>query len=71
MAKHAGAYRSDKRKKELARLKKQEEKRLRRQKKSESPSVDSAIQDQGLLPQDSGERAEDTASGEPGDQSPV
>ncbi|HET6513829.1 MAG TPA: hypothetical protein VFG09_01605 [Thermodesulfovibrionales bacterium] len=30
MAKHAGAYRSEKRKKELSRQKKQEEKRLRR-----------------------------------------
>lgn len=30
MAKHAGAYRSDKRRKELSRLKKQEEKRKRR-----------------------------------------
>ena len=31
MAKHAGAYRSEKRKKEVKRQKKQEEKRLRRQ----------------------------------------
>lgn len=30
MARHGGAYRSDKRQKELARLKKQEEKRQRR-----------------------------------------
>ena len=30
MAKHAGAYRSDKRRKEILRLKKQEEKRQRR-----------------------------------------
>lgn len=37
MAKHAGAYRSEKRKKEISRQKKQEEKRQRRLKKDADP----------------------------------
>lgn len=36
MAKHAGAFKSDKRRKELARQKKQEEKRQKRLKKAEA-----------------------------------
>lgn len=40
MAKHAGAYRSDKRRKEILRLKKQEEKRQRRLSKGSDPKKD-------------------------------
>ncbi len=40
MAKRAGAYKSEKRKKELMRLKKQEEKRKRRLSKPEGASED-------------------------------
>jgi hypothetical protein len=40
LAKHAGAYRSDKRRKEILRLKKQEEKRQRRLSKGSEPQKD-------------------------------
>jgi hypothetical protein len=47
LAKHAGAYRSEKRKKELLRQKKQEEKRQKRQKKNIDSEPDSAVAIQG------------------------
>lgn len=43
MAKHAGAYRSDKRRKEILRLKKQEEKRQRRLSKGIDPQKDTEV----------------------------
>jgi hypothetical protein len=43
LPKHAGAYKSTKRRKELSRLKKQEEKRQRRLKKVVSDEQDSEI----------------------------
>ena len=43
MAKHAGAYRSDKRRKEILRLKKQEEKRQRRISKGSDPQQDTEV----------------------------
>jgi hypothetical protein len=45
MPKRTGMYSSNKRKKELQRNKKQEEKRLRRQKNLKSPSQDSGSTD--------------------------
>ncbi len=45
MAKRAGVYRSDKRRKELSRLKKQEEKRQRRLIKKVSTEQDSEVTD--------------------------
>ena len=52
MSKRAGAYKSEKRKKELMRQKKQEEKRKRRLSKPEGASEDSDImgQEEGLAP---------------------
>ena len=44
MAKHAGAYRSDKRRKEILRLKKQEEKRQRRLSKGIEPQKDTEVE---------------------------
>ncbi len=43
MAKRAGAYKSEKRKKELMRQKKQEEKRKRRMSKSEGAAEESQV----------------------------
>ncbi|MEW6215508.1 MAG: hypothetical protein AB1478_09970 [Nitrospirota bacterium] len=45
MAKHAGAYRSEKRRKELSRQKKQEEKRQRRFNKKVSAQQDTKLID--------------------------
>lgn len=53
MAKHAGAYRGDKRRKELARQKKQEEKRQRRfsrEKPSETSDIEDIATDDKKLP---------------------
>ena len=47
MAKHAGAYRSEKRKKEVSRQKKQEEKRQRRLNKGGAEKQDGEIPDAG------------------------
>jgi len=44
LAKHAGAYRSDKRRKEILRLKKQEEKRQRRLSKGSEPQKDTEVE---------------------------
>jgi hypothetical protein len=44
LAKHAGAYRSDKRRKEILRLKKQEEKRQRRLSKGIEPQKDKEVE---------------------------
>ena len=44
MAKHAGAYRSDKRRKEILRLKKQEEKRQRRLSKGSDLQKDTEVE---------------------------
>ncbi len=63
MAKHAGAYRGDKRRKEIARQKKQEEKRLRRLNKSKGTGA----QETEEMPAEnlSGEGAEtESAAGE-------
>jgi len=43
LVKHAGAYRSDKRRKEILRLKKQEEKRQRRLSKGINPEKDTEV----------------------------
>lgn len=45
MAKRAGAYKSEKRKKELDRIKKQEEKRQKRLKKDSGAAPDESQQD--------------------------
>jgi hypothetical protein len=45
LARHAGAFKSDKRRKELARLKKQEEKRKRRLNKEVIPQQDTEMTD--------------------------
>jgi len=47
LAKHAGAYKSEKRKKELSRLKKQEEKRQRRLGKKDAFKQDDEAPDAG------------------------
>jgi hypothetical protein len=44
LAKHAGAYRSDKRRKEILRLKKQEEKRQRRLSKGSDTQKDTEVE---------------------------
>ena len=66
MAKRAGAYKSEKRKKELMRLKKQEEKRKRRLSKPEGASEDTEGMDQteGIEPADAGEAAAETETKE-------
>jgi hypothetical protein len=46
VAKHAGAYKSEKRKKELLRLKKQEEKRQKRLRKDAAGEHTSGVTDQ-------------------------
>jgi hypothetical protein len=46
MSKRAGAYKSEKRKKELMRIKKQEEKRKRRLSKVEGATPDEGTEDQ-------------------------
>jgi hypothetical protein len=46
MAKRGGMYSADKRKKELQRKKKQDEKRLKRQKQADDPSQDIIAADQ-------------------------
>jgi hypothetical protein len=48
LPKHAGAYKSTKRRKELSRLKKQEEKRQRRLKKTDNDEQDIEI----VIPED-------------------
>jgi len=56
MAMRSGMYKSNKRKKELMRQKKQEEKRLRRQKNVEVPSQDSEGTDSmNIEPESSGD----------------
>ncbi len=66
MAKRAGAYRSEKRKKELGRQKKQEEKRLRRLRKSQGGGAEETIGEEaeqaGLEPEAEAE-TEETAEG--------
>lgn len=57
MAKRSGMYKSGKRQKELARKKKQEEKRLRRQKDAKIPSQGSEMNNE---PASSGETPEVT-----------
>jgi hypothetical protein len=55
MAKRSGMYKSGKRQKELSRKKKQEEKRLRRQKNVKVPSQESAVTDSmNIEPESSG-----------------
>ncbi len=63
MAKRAGAYRSEKRKKELGRQKKQEEKRLKRLRKGQAgpagETPEGVSEDQaGMEPEAEGETAE-------------
>jgi len=57
LAKHAGAYKSEKRKKELSRLKKQEEKRQRRMGKKdgfkqddEAPDAETNVEEEQEAP---------------------
>jgi len=51
LAKSNRAYKSSKRSRELARQKKQEEKRLRRLTKHQNPSAEDAVPDQGQEPE--------------------
>ncbi len=66
MAKRAGAYKSEKRKKELMRQKKQEEKRKRRLSKSEGASEDAGSTDQteGIEPADTDQAVEENETKE-------
>lgn len=59
MAKHAGAYKSDKRRKEVLRQKKQEEKRQRRLQKGDSFKKDSEVTDsEGMAKEQENEKQE-------------
>ncbi len=64
MVKTARAYKSSKRSRELARQKKQEEKRLRRLARHENPSSDDALPEQGLEPGQEPEAGAETPEGE-------
>jgi hypothetical protein len=61
LAKRAGAYRSEKRKKELIRQKKQEEKRLKRLRKGQGGEAEETAEETGPEEVD---RAEETTEGE-------
>ncbi len=59
MAKHAGAYKSDKRRKEVLRQKKQEEKRQRRLQKGDSLKKDTEVIDsEGIAKEQENEKQE-------------